>query len=563
MKTNKEIKRLNLLRFGAKWAVTLTSSLPLLKALHRVRSLAAGCFSFLLILSSLHGAVPPEPQAPPPDDAPGIKGESAPTPAKAPPGSRAFQPAAAPAIGGAWQAQGPGPTRNGQVENIVPNNEVAGSIHALAPHPTDASILFAGAVNGGVWRTRNATASSPNWTPLTDELSSLSIGALAFDPTDPTHNTLVAGVGRHSSFAQRGGPRTGIQRTTDGGDSWVEIDGAGVLLGKNVSGIAARGSVLMVAVNVADVNTHPNVGLFRSTDTGVTFTQVSGSGSGLPLGLSHDLAGDRHRSQVLYTDVSQSSPAGGNGIYKSTDSGANWVRVSSSAMDALITSQTSNIEIAVGTNETVYVGIINGGRLMSVFRSGDGGATWVQMDTPATNENGTNVGVNPNPSGNPDPGGQGSIHFSIVADPTDTNLVYVGGDRQPLEFINPTSIGATDFSGRLFRGNASQPAGSQWVHLTHSSMLGAAGGGTASSSSPHADSRDAEFDANGVLIEGNDGGIYKRTSPRNNTGDWFSICGDIQPTEFHNIAYDANARVIAGGAQDTGTPREIAPGGTT
>ena len=29
--------------------------------------------------------------------------------------------------------------------------------------------------------------------------------------------------------------------------------------------------------------------------------------------------------------------------------------------------------------------------------------------------------------------------------------------------------------------------------------------------------------ANGDLIEVNDGGIYRRTSPQNNTGDWFSI----------------------------------------
>src|SRR5262249_12978363 len=121
------------------------------------------------------------------------------------------------AVGGQWIAQGPGPTRNGQVENIAPNNEVVGAIHTPAAHPTDSNILYVGGVNGGIWRTGNATAASPHWTPLTDNFPSPSIGALEFDPTDATNRTLVAGIGRFSSFSRIGGPLTGILRTTDGG----------------------------------------------------------------------------------------------------------------------------------------------------------------------------------------------------------------------------------------------------------------------------------------------------------------------------------------------------------
>jgi hypothetical protein len=89
------------------------------------------------------------------------------------------------------------------------------------------------------------------------------------------------------------------------------------------------------------------------------------------------------------------------------------------------------------------------------------------------------------------------------------------------------------------------------------------GGGTARGSSPHADSREMAVAANGDLIEVNDGGIYRRTSPQNNTGDWFSINGDIQTTEFHDVAYDSNSNtIILGGAQDTGTPQQITTGST-
>src|SRR6266496_1946952 len=86
-------------------------------------------------------------------------------------------------IGGTWVGLGPALTANAQV-SVPPNNEVSGAISAIAAHLNNANILYIGAVNGGVWRTTNATAASPVWTPVTDTLPSLSIGAIEFDPTD-------------------------------------------------------------------------------------------------------------------------------------------------------------------------------------------------------------------------------------------------------------------------------------------------------------------------------------------------------------------------------------------
>src|SRR5262245_5992241 len=176
------------------------------------------------------------------------------------------------------------------------------------------------------------------------------------------------------------------------------------------------------------------------------------------------------------------------------------------------------------------------------------------MDLPQTRESdGHIVGLHP--------GGQGSIHLSIAVDRNDPNTVYVAGDRQDSPF--PNFIGANNFSGRLFRGDTTALRGPvpspQWKHLTHSnSITQISGGGTANGSAPHADSREMAIAANGDLIEVDDGGIYRRTSPQNNTGDWFSINGNIQTTEFHDVAYDtvSNA-ILIGGAQDTGSPRQF------
>ncbi|MBI5761522.1 MAG: pre-peptidase C-terminal domain-containing protein, partial [Planctomycetales bacterium] len=50
-----------------------------------------------------------------------------------------------------WTAQGPSPIQNGQTENVTPNNEVGGALHAVVAHPTNADILYVGSVNGGIW----------------------------------------------------------------------------------------------------------------------------------------------------------------------------------------------------------------------------------------------------------------------------------------------------------------------------------------------------------------------------------------------------------------------------
>lgn len=459
-------------------------------------------------------------------------------------------------LGGAWTAQGPAPIL-GDLVKVAPDNSVEGAIHALAPHPTLPNVLYIGAVNGGVWVTFNATDTVPTWHRLTDHQLSQSIGALEFDPTDPNHRTLVAGPGTYSSFAD-GGDLAGLLRTNDAGGTWKRLTGGGVMVGKCISGLAPRGKYLVasVAVNYNFPFQFSEVGIFRSADGGATFTQISqgnGRATGLPGGLTHDLVGDPQRPNRLFTSVVFADRVGGrNGIYRSDNTGATWTKVSTPEVDAFLqTGIASNVEFAVTRPNSVFVAIVDRFTLAAVFHSSDGGTTWTKMDLPQTIENGVPFGIHP--------GEQGDVHLSITADPTNPNIVYIGGDRQPARNEGdpnatraqfPNSIGSTGFWGRLFRGDASKPKGSQWVHLTHSNTLGAPGGGTASGSAPHVDSREMAFDAAGNLIEGDDGGVYKRTRPRSNKGDWFALNGNLQVTEFHDLVLDNLSNILFGGSQD-------------
>src|SRR5580704_2531986 len=92
----------------------------------------------------------------------------------------------------AWLEQGPGPILDGL------DVEDAGATNAIVADPNSADVVFVGTVNGGVWKTSNATAATPTWTPLTDtQLPALSIDSLAMSPVNP--NTLFAGTGSTSS----------------------------------------------------------------------------------------------------------------------------------------------------------------------------------------------------------------------------------------------------------------------------------------------------------------------------------------------------------------------------
>lgn len=451
-----------------------------------------------------------------------------------------------------WYTIGPGPLHNGQNEGIT-DNPVIGAIHGIAPHPTNPDIIYVATVNGGIWKTSNATASSPTWTPQTDDQASLSMGDVEFDPTDNTYQTLVAGSGRFSSLGRTGGDRAGVFRTTDGGVTWVDLNGG--LDSRNVTSVEARGSVLMAAIDTADSFTCGNIGIYHSTDTGVSWSQLSIT-EGIPRGAATALTADPNNTSTFYAGINTYNHACStlnSGIYKTIDQGTSWIKVSDAPMEAVIGTSSCHYEIAVGHNvgtnpgETgnVFVSMVcNGGRLSAVFRSGDSGSTWIDMGIPETTENSGVVGLHP--------GGQGRLHSSIAADPTDDNIVYVGGDRQPDAFPGPqqfpNSIGALNYSGRLFRGDASQASGSQWTSLTHN--------GTASNSSPHADSRDLQFTSNGVLLESDDGGIFKHTTPRSTTGDWFSVNGDLKVNEQHDTVYDSNSAIVLSGNQDNGTSRQ-------
>jgi len=331
-----------------------------------------------------------------------------------------------------WTFQGPAPELNAQQDlfNVATADEpVSGNVVSIAPSPTNANTVYIGAANGGVWKTTNATAASPTWTPLTDNLKSLSIGPIAFDPTDPTEQRLVVGTGRFSGLGSTGDDLAGLYYTNDGGLSWTTTTST-LLSAASITGVAARGDTLLA--------TSAN-GLFRTTTGPLgTWTKIStGTPGVLPDARASALVADPIDTNRLYATFTGAS----GGIFRTDDLGATWTNLTSNI--AGISSATTFFNAAVyhqGATNVIYVmldGTVGGVTKKSVYRSTDNGSSWTSLDVP---------------TGGFFQGNNAQINVGMSVDKTNPNLVYLGGHE---------CIGANPFRPVVYRLDASVPAGQQ------------------------------------------------------------------------------------------------------
>jgi hypothetical protein len=452
-----------------------------------------------------------------------------------------------------WVEQGPGPIHDGNNVTGIPDRPQVGAVEAIAVDPSDPAHIFLATVNGGIWVSHNATAATPDWTPLTDNFRSNSFSAIIFDPSDPTHQTVWAAYGRVSSGGGDGEPTFGLIRTTNDGAQWTDVGNGpgGVNLDPFTYRSIAPTSVLDPGTNQQIVMAAPinGPGLFRSINGGLSFTNISdGAANHLPAGSPGQIVADPTNNQRFYVSIP------GTGVFRTSDAGATWTAINTGltlATDGLDNDNdgtsdeadenvtgANRIELSVGAGGSLFAALMHPivvgteavpgkTRLIGVFHSANNGTTW------------SVVGTAPQVSD----GGQGGTHMAVVADPTDGDKVYVSGDRGP---------GASNGNkGNAFRGSV---AGNSWTELD-------AGG--APSTSPHPDSRDMQF-AGGDLLQSNDGGIYRLVHPNGGgTPEWSSMLGNLRNTEFYSVAFDSLNNVIFGGTQDNGSPEQSANGNFT
>ncbi|MBI3411511.1 MAG: hypothetical protein HY040_24550 [Planctomycetes bacterium] len=443
---------------------------------------------------------------------------------------------------GFWQERGPGPIIDGDadVQGSQLTNPVIGAVEALAPHPTNKNILYAGTVNGGVWKTFDAYAPDPFWVPLTDQFPSISISSLAFSPMDSTHNTLFAGLGPTSNDGVIGGPQNGprILRTTDGGVTWTQL-GSGLtgltvasVVPTNLGGDPAHQVILVAAHDSGFLpkNKSGRAGIYVSIDGGVSFHMVVS-------GTTTEIVADPGVPTRFYAGVGQAAPGGGMGlgVFRSNsgglaaDGGLTWTNVSNNLTgipDASRIRLATFNSFALGQN-VVYAGIIDShGLLTGVFRSDNQGASWTVMGDSGFGDTNPPQVIHKDDNGT----GQGGINFSLTVNPNDVNDVYIAGDEDSA-FLGGGSISSvSEWDG-------------DWDQIT------------GPFDRPHSDSRDMVFDAGGQLLESDDGGIYRRVDHDH----WTSVIGNLRITEIHSVGFDALNNKVFAGEQDNARSEEQGP----
>src|SRR5713101_7328693 len=209
-----------------------------------------------------------------------------------------------------WQNLGPSGVPADALVAGESTGATAGTIYsgrataiAVAPNCSLSSCtVFIGAAGGGVWKTTNALAASPSWSPANNGIASNAIGSIVFDPNDATGNTLYVGTGEpNGSGDSEAG--VGLYKSTNGGSSWSKVAGSTaanapcasnpasftcpVATGRSIGAIAvdpANASHIFIGTDVArhgssSVNggrfTPPGsalIGLYESTNGGASFS---------------------------------------------------------------------------------------------------------------------------------------------------------------------------------------------------------------------------------------------------------------------------------------------------
>lgn len=180
---------------------------------------------------------------------------------------------------GSWQPLGPDYWN--QTSGWNPG---VGRITSIAIEPANPNHIIVGANTGGIWRSIDGGA---NWTVLTDNLSTLNVGALTMDP------------GNSSTYfwGSTGGT---IFRSTDSGITW------------NFHSDTGSGTVNKILIDPTNTNkmycSVEGGGIFKSTDAGFNWTLIHGNATN-----GYDIEFKPGDTNVIY--------ASGNEFFRSTDGG--------------------------------------------------------------------------------------------------------------------------------------------------------------------------------------------------------------------------------------------------
>ena len=419
------------------------------------------------------------------------------------------------APGPKWVNIGPTGAEYEQNSSFTGHVRDSGRARTILPHPTNPEVVYFLSSGGGLWRTNNWSSANTQWTVLTDDLPTTGGGSVAFGK-NPNH--LYLGLGDPYDQILVGGSMT---KSNNGGVSWSPVIELGTAL-------SVRDVKVDTSTNRDIVLVATDSGLYRSTDEGATYSPVA-TFNGLSVwSIVRSSAGWLASAQPC-NPVSTGLRCGfATTLYLSTDRGATWAPISN-AGGVFSANGRTTLGIGVPGDSVVYAysATVNDGAMKDVYRSADGGQTWV-----ANGVNSTKAPTNP-VSGMTNMNichGQCWYNQSILVDPRDAarNTVWIGGDLATARTLN----GGTTWSVQTW-----------WLYDQFPALPYA-----------HADHHTTAFKTTGTptIILGNDGGLNISTDE----GATFSSDKNngLVSHLFYTVAGNPDLpNMVIGGTQDNGT----------
>jgi photosystem II stability/assembly factor-like uncharacterized protein len=270
-----------------------------------------------------------------------------------------------PVLAKAFQWRSIGPARGGR----------SIAVSGVKGRPKEA---YFGAVGGGLWKTVDG---GEIWTPVTDgQVRSSSVGAVAVSESSP--DTVFIGMGE---TCIRGNIMAGdgVYKSTDAGKTWTH---AGLADAHNISKIRihpTNPNTVFVAAFGHHGAPNDERGVFKSVDGGKTWKKVLFRNNKTG---AIDLSIDPSNPNVIFAalweayrvEYQMSSGGPGSGLFKSTDGGETWTEITRNpGLPAGVIGRIG-VSVSGADSKRIYALVEheNGG----LFASSDAGATWTLVN---------------------------------------------------------------------------------------------------------------------------------------------------------------------------------------
>jgi photosystem II stability/assembly factor-like uncharacterized protein len=247
--------------------------------------------------------------------------------------------------------------------------------------PSKPDTFYFGGAGGGIWKTDDA---GQTWQPQFQNGPAASIGALAVAPSNP--NTLYIGTGQPEPRYDIGAG-LGVFKSNDGGAHWTSLGLANTRYVGRIWVDPKNENVVLVGAQGHFFGPSADRGLYRSTDGGKTWSQVLkiNDWTGVV-----DIASDPANPKLVFASAweahqypwqSYFTPVAGPGsaIYKSTDGGASWHKLTGGGWPASALGRIGLGVTHLGRTTRIYAAV-DSKEAGGLWRSDDAGTHWAHVN---------------------------------------------------------------------------------------------------------------------------------------------------------------------------------------